>query len=320
MIRKMAVLALIFLLLLGGCSQPEPAAQVNGEDITMDELEEQVAMLKASIEASGLSLSMEENEEYLELLRGEALKMMVRERILMQDLKKNDITLDEEAAQEYVGMLKELYGEETYNSILASNGTDEKQFIRDFAYNQALQKLYTQVTTEVTVSDGEVRNLFDADPDSYVQGSASHILLKVDWTTASDEEKNEKLALARELIGRLDQGEDFAELAKTYSEDGSAENGGRMDTMFSMLNSPFVDSFTVGALSLKQGEHSPEPVESEFGYHIIRLDQRVEDFESLKENVRQAALTSARDTAFQEYVEQLETASEVRYFVGPEAE
>ena len=199
----MAVLALIFLLLLGGCSQPEPAAQVNGEDITMEELEEQVAMLKASIEASGLSLSMEENEEYLELLRGEALKMMVRERILMQDLKKNDITLDEEAAQEYVGMLKELYGEETYNSILASNGTDEKQFIRDFAYNQALQKLYTQVTTEVTVSDGEVRNLFDADPDSYVQGSASHILLKVDWTTASDEEKNEKLALARELIGRL---------------------------------------------------------------------------------------------------------------------
>lgn len=77
-------------------------------------------------------------------------------------------------------------------------------------------------------------------------------------------------AQAKELIAKIKGGASFEDLAKQYSKDpGSGKNGGDLD-----WSSPqaYVPEFGAAAAKLKKGEVTPEPVKTQFGWHIIRLD------------------------------------------------
>jgi hypothetical protein len=90
----------------------------------------------------------------------------------------------------------------------------------------------------------------------------------------------EKRALkeANDVYDKLQKGEDFAALARTYSDDiGSAKNGGNLG---SAKKGMMVPEFEAKVLTLKPGEIS-RPVHSDFGYHIIQLLQwKGDEFES----------------------------------------
>jgi peptidyl-prolyl cis-trans isomerase C len=83
----------------------------------------------------------------------------------------------------------------------------------------------------------------------------SHILVK-------------KQSEAMEILERLKKGESFANLARELSIDkGSGKRGGDLGSFGrGMMVKPFEDA----AFKLKKGETSPEPIKSEFGYHIIK--------------------------------------------------
>jgi peptidyl-prolyl cis-trans isomerase C len=77
-------------------------------------------------------------------------------------------------------------------------------------------------------------------------------------------------AQAKDLIAKIKGGASFEDLAKQYSKDpGSGKNGGDLD-----WSSPqaYVPEFGAAAEKLKKGEVTPEPVKTQFGWHIIRLD------------------------------------------------
>jgi peptidyl-prolyl cis-trans isomerase C len=77
-------------------------------------------------------------------------------------------------------------------------------------------------------------------------------------------------AQAKDLIAKIKGGASFEDLAKQYSKDpGSGKNGGDLD-----WSSPqaYVPEFGAAAQKLKKGEVTPEPVKTQFGWHIIRLD------------------------------------------------
>jgi len=76
---------------------------------------------------------------------------------------------------------------------------------------------------------------------------------------------------AQKVLDEVKNGGDFAELAKQYSADGSAQNGGDLG-WFS--KGKMVEAFEKAAFSLKKGETYPTLVETDFGYHIIKLDDR----------------------------------------------
>ncbi len=96
---------------------------------------------------------------------------------------------------------------------------------------------------------------------------------------------------AKAIIAELNKGADFAKLAKEKSKDpGSKDNGGDLDWGPSARYvKPFADAVT----SLKKGEMTSAPVKTDFGYHVIRLDDvrplKVPDFADLKEQFRQRA-------------------------------
>ncbi|MEI8230205.1 MAG: protein translocase subunit SecD [Candidatus Peregrinibacteria bacterium] len=103
--------------------------------------------------------------------------------------------------------------------------------------------------------------------------AASHILLSYKGASGAAETvtrtKEQALALAMDIKKQIDEGGNFAALAKQYSDDSSGKNGGSLSTFG---RGAMVPAFEQAAFALAQGAISP-PVESVFGYHIIRSDK-----------------------------------------------
>ena len=154
--------------------------------------------------------------------------------------------------------------------------------------------------------EDEVRALYDARSSVYntpEQVRARHILLSL-ARDADDEQVAEATRQAEETLTRLRAGEDFATLAEELSADpGSKANGGDLG-LFG--RGQMVGPFEEAAFSLEPGALS-EPVRSDFGIHVIRVEERREpesrSYESVREEIagevlsQEAARTAARDLA-----------------------
>lgn len=172
--------------------------------------------------------------------------------------------------------------EKTYYEILYKNSYSTfEQYIRArYGVNttQELEEIYrlsyrrTQLIKDYLkehITESEIKDYFE---NSYIGDiEASHILITADYNdTATDEEKkaaeDKALETAKEVIKKLDEGKDFAELAKEYSKDGSASDGGNLGRFG---HGDMVEEFEEAAYKLEVGKYTKEPVKTKFGYHII---------------------------------------------------
>lgn len=139
--------------------------------------------------------------------------------------------------------------------------------------------------------------------------NARHILIRSDQD-AAPELVEEKRAKIEELLARLKQGEDFDELAKTASEDpGSAAQGGSLgDVRRGQMVKPFEDALFV----LPVGQLS-EPVKTQFGFHIIKVDSikpgEVKPFEEVRTALADEYRNRQAETNFYDKVDTLATVS-----------
>lgn len=147
----------------------------------------------------------------------------------------------------------------------------------EFLTQRALHSAYVENHVASQVTDEAVRARYDkeiANTPPVNEIKASHILVK------TEEE-------ARAIIKALDEGADFAELAKEKSTDGAAANGGDLGFFGP---GRMVPEFEKAAFALEVGAYSKEPVQTQFGYHVIMVtDKRVQQppaFEQVKDQVR----------------------------------
>ncbi len=123
---------------------------------------------------------------------------------------------------------------------------------------------------ELVLEDAEIEKFYRRNRDLFSieeAVTAAHILIKVDQT-ASEEKQAEKRELAEKVLAKANAGEDFAALARKYSDDtGSAVKGGDLG---SFGRGTMVPEFEQTAFSLNPGEIS-ELVETTFGLHIIKV-------------------------------------------------
>lgn len=164
------------------------------------------------------------------------------------------------------------------------------------------------VEVDTVFSDEELQTEF-AQRGSGVQIHARHILLSLP-DGASDAERDSVESLASELQRRAEDGESFADLALEHSDDpGSASRGGDLGTFG---RGTMVPAFEEAAFALDSGEVS-EPVESPYGLHVIKLENRVtpefeERREAFAEELRSRRIFEAEST----YVAGIEDAANVR--------
>lgn len=153
----------------------------------------------------------------------------------------------------------ELGGQEALEEQLAAQG----QTLELFREGQFVTALVEQITAALLeddpLTDEDVRAQYEQRQDEFQQVSASHILI-------------ETRAGAEEAIERLDAGEDFAALAQELSQDpGSAEAGGALGlTPRGTFVPPFEEAIWSGPAEV--GEILG-PVETQFGFHVIRIDE-----------------------------------------------
>ncbi len=172
----------------------------------------------------------------------------------------------------------------------------------------AQELIRRQIIGKTEINDAEARKYYQENKAQFSQPErikARHILIAVEDPASADSKKAAR-EKAEKILARVRAGEDFAELAKKYSDDpGSREKGGDLG-FFS--RGQMIEPFEKAAFSLKVGEIAGL-VESPFGYHIIKLEERqpaqTTPYEKVKEQVREKALEAKRESVLEAYLQQL---------------
>ncbi len=141
-----------------------------------------------------------------------------------------------------------------------------------------------QFKETAVVKEREIVRYYERNKEEYttpVEVKARHILINANMETSA-EEKAEKRKRAGEILQQLQQGADFEELALQYSEDFSKEQGGDLGWF---RPGEMVAGFEEAAFDLAAGELSAV-VETPFGFHIIRVDEKKEEQIQPLEEVR----------------------------------
>ena len=219
---------------------------------------------------------MEDNKTYEDVLRDNMLGSLILEKILTNELDKMNIAVTDEeimdAIQNYYINELELTNETQYKEYLEKNGFAEETFKRGIKRQLIYLKHREDFINKTDLSEDEIKKCFEENKASFIKLRASHILVK------TEEEGNT-------ILERLKNGDDFHSLVATESIDGdSAVQGGDLGyfTKESLLEG--YKALGDAAFKLEIGETSGL-IKTESGYHIILLEDRVDSYEDLKEDV-----------------------------------
>lgn len=223
----------------------------------------------------------------------QTLQRLVLTKVLegsIEDAKSLKTAADEEVAK----LVAQYGGEPGLLAALQQSGITSVDAYRQTLY---LNKLMTEaVKKAANFSEEDIKAYYDAwEPKITVQ----HILIAAK-SDASDEEKAAAKTKAEELIKQLKDGADFAELAKANSADtGTAAKGGQIGPF---KRSDMVPEFSTAAYDLKNaGDITETPVQTQFGYHIIKLVSKEEKkpFDEMKEQMEKEMLDAKlKDSAY----------------------
>ena len=311
------VLCLMMTVSLVGCSSKnEPVATVNGTDITLGNYEKLLALNKSSMEAyygSDIwSQEIEEGKTYEDMVKEMVIETMILSEIIYQQAQKDKVAPTDEEVKEQIDSFNESIKDDTeYKKSLKKMGIDEKFLKYQFARDLANVNLEAKFEKDVEISEDEMKKYYEENKDDFYTDTvkASHILLKTiddDGKELSEDKKKEAKKKAEEALAKVKSGEDFAKVAKEYSEDSSASSGGELGTFG---RGKMVTEFENAAFAMKAGEIS-DIVETEYGYHIIKVTDRVdkqETYDDVKDKIK-STLASEKYT---EYVEKLKKDSTI---------
>ncbi|HHW39292.1 MAG TPA: peptidylprolyl isomerase PrsA [Bacillales bacterium] len=204
-------------------------------------------------------------DELFQKLKDQYGEMVLYGMVLTKVLEEKYPVTDKEVDAELV-KLKEQYGDQ-FQMFLASNGIQDEKAFKDTLRLQLIQD--KAFSAYIEIPESELKQKYD---EMKPELKASHILIKDEKT-------------AKDVLQKVNAGEDFAKLAEEYSEDpGSAANGGDLGYFGEgAMTKPFEDA----AYALKVGEIS-DLVKSTFGYHIIKLTDKkeVKPFDEMKDEIR----------------------------------
>jgi parvulin-like peptidyl-prolyl isomerase len=291
-------------------------AKAKGVEIKRSELDKALVPIKANYTARGQNLGPDQTAmlEYqvlnemvgVQLTLNKATdadKQKGREQFekMLQRLKTDNKLTDEEFEQKLATQLR----------VQAITRAQWEQQIMD----KATVALILERELKVGLSDEDVKKYYDEHPARFEQPEqvrASHILIGTrdpnTNTELTEEQKKAKRKLAEDLLKRAKAGEDFAKLAKEYSDDpGSKDKGGE----YTFPRGQMVPEFEAAAFSLGTNQIS-DIIATQFGYHIIKLNEKIpakkielaKISEDLKEGLKQQEMQKLLPGYFEKLLQQ----------------
>lgn len=236
----------------------------------------------------------------------EALDQLITRKLIIQEAERLDLTVSEEELDlEIQSIIDESFqgNEEELQSVLEFYGISMESFRDDARLNLLVRKLATE---QLEDTEEQARQFFEENRflfDQEEEIEARHILV-------------ESEAEADDILAQLEDGEDFAILAAEYSLDTSNKDQAGYLGFFG--RGMMVPEFEEAAFALEIGEIS-QPVETNFGFHIIELLDRQDGteaaYEDVEEQVREAMIEDRIPSIINELVRTLYDQAEIEYFL-----
>jgi peptidyl-prolyl cis-trans isomerase C len=303
------------------------AATVNGVDITEDELQQLMKPQLEKMAQQGKQLPPAFTQAFEKQIRQQALDRIIVGRLLEEKVKETNIVVTDEevisqitkiaAAQRPPMSLEEL---KKKTAEYGQNFDELKQQIRKgMAYQKIVE---AQWAGKINITEENAKKYYDENPTKFEvqeQVRASHILIKPDTTDADadpNQAKEKAKAKTQGLLKQIQEGADFAELAKANSDCPSAAQGGDLN-FFS--RGKMVPPFEKAAFALEVGKVS-DIVETQFGYHIIKVTDRKEasttSFEQAKVNIVRQLTQQKQSEFYNKYIDSLKAEANIVYPPG----
>jgi foldase protein PrsA len=306
-LRIVLAVALMLALAIGttGCNQEEIAAKVNGDEITVAELNVQIEQLKKQYPQM---FEGADGEGRLLDFKQRLLDNLINQKLLEQaaEARKLEVSDDEVAAQ-----IKQLKGdfkdEAQFTSALQSAGMTVDSLERQIKEQLLTQKIVESLSDDAKATPAEITAYYDKNKTQFFQKEAkraSHILFKP-----------EDKAKAEAVLKQVKSGGDFAALAKQNSVDtATASKGGDLG----WPTTPYVPEFEEALTKLEKGEVS-KLVQTPYGWHIIKVtDERSgsqQKLEDVTEQIEQILVQQTRADAYQKFLDDLRKKAKIEILI-----
>jgi len=236
-------------------------------------------ILRSDLEFSYLQFLSQSKQQPNEQLKCDVLKSLVQEKLLLARAEVDSVTVEDamvtselnrriEYLTAQVGGVERL--EQYYNKSIRQLKDELRPTVKE---QLVMEKMQREISGKVAVTPKEIKKYFNAIPRDSLPYFSSEVELGqiVKYAQVSKQQKQTARQQLEEIRRRVLAGEDFATLARQYSQDpGSAQAGGELGFF---KKKELVPEYEAAALRLEPGQTS-NVIESQFGFHLIQLIER----------------------------------------------
>jgi peptidyl-prolyl cis-trans isomerase C len=270
------------------------AVTVNGTTIMESQLEDRT-MKELNARAGGnlAQLDPAEVAQAKKMMRPQVIESMVLGTLVGQQIKAAGIAVTDQDVVAAVNVegskMSPPMTFDQYKKAMIERGADFNDVMTELKNGLSQQKFLEAKIGKADVNEAQAKAFYDTNQKMFErpeQVRASHILVAPDPNVADpNQAKIAAKAKAQKLLTKIKEGADFAQLAKTDSNDSSAANGGDLGFF---ARGEMVKPFEDVAFALEPNKVS-DPVETQFGYHIIKMTEHrpggVVPFDEIKANL-----------------------------------
>ncbi len=298
-------------------SAKEKVAVVNGTIVTRGELDQELQVVMKRFGRDGKNVGAAQ----LSQLESQVLESLIDRELLFQEAEQAGIRIDDKTLDAQLEKLKKRFSDEGgFKKAMEQMHLSEQDVRRQIRRGMTIEQwIDGKFVHSISVPEKEVKEYYDSHLKMFQRPEevrASHILIKVD-AKADEQTKLKARKDLEEIQKKLLKGEDFAKLAKKYSQGPSAAKGGDLGYF---RRGQMVPPFEKAAFALKPGEVS-DIVVTRFGYHLIKVSDikpaKTFSYPEVKEKLTGFLKKEKISQAIDAHVTELKKGAKVERFLAP---
>lgn len=292
-------------------------AKVDGEEILFKDLQ---ARLQAVLSSVPPNVPPAAIEQQIPRILSDSLNGMIVERLIKQEIEAEGISVSEKDVDEHIAEIeKQIPAEQELEELLAAQNVEMDDFRAQLKEELAVRKLIDKhVSVTEDISEEQIEKFYEENKEQFSKPEtvkASHILIGFEEDDDADD-KQAKLKKIKEIRAKIVADElEFADAAKDNSTCPSSQQGGSLGEFG---RGQMVPAFEEVAFSQEIGELS-ETVETDFGYHLIMVEERSDaetvPLEEVSENIKNHLIQRERQQSAETYISSLREDADVEVLV-----
>jgi peptidyl-prolyl cis-trans isomerase SurA len=251
-------------------------------------------------------------------LRQNVIKSLIDKKLVDQKIKELNVKISDDELRQSIDDIRKQNNmtQEAFVAALASQGLTYDQYKSQLREQLERLRLVSQeVKSKIQVGDQEVRDYYEANKSLLAEDEmfrARHIFIKIP-KNASGKELDELTARVEKIWKEAQSGADFAELARKYSEDATAKDGGSLGTF---KKGDMQGEFVMLLDRLKPGEISGI-IRTSAGFHIVKLEERIpgriKPYSEVKGEIEDRLYKKKSEERFSQWLANLRNEATIEY-------